>query len=87
MRCTESNLRLISQKISQAEQQVGAGHPPVDHQEPALRFKLNIRQVGHVDEVRKQVCDMRFRLTLFWNDKSHHDLPKCKLQLKMQGMY
>jgi hypothetical protein len=63
--------------MSQTQQQVGAGHPPVD-QEPALRFKLSIRQVGHVDVVKKQVGDVRFRITLFWNDKSHHELPKRK---------
>ena len=54
-----------------------AGDSLVD-QGPALRFKLSIRQVGHFDEVLKQVCDVRFRLTLFWNDKSHHELPKRK---------
>ena len=54
-----------------------AGDSLVD-QGPALRFKLSIRQVGHFDEVLKQVCDVRFRLTLFWNDRGDHKLPEVK---------
>jgi len=40
--------------------------PPTDQ----IRFKLNIRQVGHVDEVQKMICDVQFRLTVFWNDNN-----------------
>jgi hypothetical protein len=51
-----------------------------------FRFKLHVRHVGDIDVVRSQV-NMRFRLTVFWNENimQNHDLPQKDLQLSMKG--